>query len=197
MLNPTHQQSSAEGRGSIPRIAQQNGGVVLAEELRVQVDAFQLTADPKFCYLDPVRRHASARFLSGLYEGDGLCTLTGQLGIGKTTLLRHLAEQLTALDGVLLLCPTHVLACRTETTLADVLGACEAKLGLGESGAASAEGREAAAAAGRKQSLPGPPPRRRRSTRRRRAGSPRNPDRVAGGGASSSVDRPGRASEHP
>ena len=136
MLNPTHQQSSAEGRGSIPRIAQQNGGVVLAEELRVQADAFQLTVDPKFCYLDPVRRHAFARFLSGLYEGSGLCTLTGQLGIGKTTLLRYLAEQLTALDGVLLLCPTHVLACRTETTLADILGACEAKFGLGESGAA-------------------------------------------------------------
>jgi general secretion pathway protein A len=109
---------------------------VVAEELRVQDDAFQLTADPKFCYLDPARRHASARFLSGLYEGDGLFTLTGQLGIGKSTLLYHLGEQLTALDGVLSLCPTHVLACRTGTTLADVLGACEAKLGLGESGAA-------------------------------------------------------------
>ena len=109
---------------------------MLAEELRVQADAFQLTADPKFCYLDPVRRHASARFLSGLYEGDGLFTLTGQIGIGKTTLLRHLAEQLTALDGILPLSPTHVLACRTGTTLADVLGACEAKLGLGQSRAA-------------------------------------------------------------
>jgi type II secretory pathway predicted ATPase ExeA len=105
---------------------------VVAEELRVQDDAFQLTADPKFCYLDPARRHASARFLSGLYEGDGLFTLTGQLGIGKSTLLCHLGEQLTALDGVLSLCPTHALACRTGTTLADVLGA----LGLGESGAA-------------------------------------------------------------
>ena len=113
------------------------GDVVLTEGLRVQNDAFQPMADSKFCYLDPVRRHASAYFLSGLYEGDVLFTLTGQIGIGKTTLLRHLAEQLTALDGVLLLCPTHVLACRTEITLADVLGACEAKLGLGESGAAS------------------------------------------------------------
>ena len=74
--------------------------------------------------------------MSGLYEGDGLFTLTGQIGIGKTTLLRHLAEQLTALDGVLPLSPTHVLACRTGTTLADVLGACEAKLGLGQSRAA-------------------------------------------------------------
>ena len=113
------------------------GDVVLMEGLRVQNDAFQPMADSKFCYLDPARWHASARFLSGLYEGYGLCTLTGQLGIGKTTLLRYLAEQLTALDGVLLLCPTHVLACRTEITLADVLGVCEAKLGLGESGAAS------------------------------------------------------------
>jgi type II secretory pathway predicted ATPase ExeA len=110
--------------------------VLLTEELRVQIDAFQAIADSKFCYLDPVRRHASARFLSGLYEGDGLCSLTGQLGIGKTTLLRHLAEQLATLDGALILCPTHVLACRTETTLADVFGSCEAKLGWGESGTA-------------------------------------------------------------
>jgi type II secretory pathway predicted ATPase ExeA len=109
---------------------------MLSGKLRVQADAFQLTADHKFCYLDPVRRHASARFLSGIYEGDGLFTLTGQAGIGKTTFLRHLAEQLTALDGVLPLCPTHVLACRTGTTLADVLDACAAKLGLGEAGAA-------------------------------------------------------------
>jgi type II secretory pathway predicted ATPase ExeA len=122
----------------MPPIAQQeHNGVMLVKRQRVQNDAFQLTADPKFCYLDPARRHASARFLSSLYEGDGLYTLTGQSGIGKSTLLRHLAEQLAALGGVLLLCPTHVLACRTETTLADVLGACEAKLGLGEWGAAS------------------------------------------------------------
>jgi len=51
--------------------------------------------------------------------------------------LRHLAEQLIALDRVLLLCPVHVLACRTRTTLADVLGACEANLGSGEWRAAS------------------------------------------------------------
>jgi type II secretory pathway predicted ATPase ExeA len=121
-----------------PPIAQQeDNGVMLVKEQKVQDDAFQLTADPKFCYLDPARRHASARFLASLYEGDGLYTLTGQSGIGKTTLLRHLAEQLTALDGVLPLCPRHVVACRTGTTLAEVLGACEAKLGLGEWGAVS------------------------------------------------------------
>jgi general secretion pathway protein A len=108
--------------------------VLLTEQLRVQSDAFQAIADSKFCYLDPVRRHASARFLSRLYEGDGLCSLTGQLGIGKTTLLRHLAEQLATLDGALILCPTHVMACRTETTLADVFGSCE--LGWDESGTA-------------------------------------------------------------
>src|SRR5512132_2631745 len=128
------------GRGARvvhPRVAQQDNDAGLIKEERVKVDAFRLTADHKFCYLDPARRHTSASFLSKLYEGDGLCTLTGQPGIGKTTLLRHLAEQLTALDGVLLLCPIHVLACRTGTTLADVLGACDVKLGLGERGAVS------------------------------------------------------------
>jgi general secretion pathway protein A len=118
-------------------MAQQDDVVVSAKEPRVHDDAFQRTPDPKFCYLDPARRHVSAHVLSRLCEGDGLCTLTGQPGIGKTTLLHHLAEQLLALDRVLLLCPVHVLTCRTRTTLADVLGACEANLGLGEWGATS------------------------------------------------------------
>ncbi len=109
------------------------GGILLAEHLRNQEEPFQLTADPKFCYLDPARRHASARLLSGLYAGDGLFTLTGRAGIGKSILLRHLSEQLNGLDVVYPLTPMQVFACRTETMLADVFGACESRLRLGES----------------------------------------------------------------
>ena len=112
------------------------GDVMLAEDLQIQEDAFQQTAHSKFCYLDPLRRHAFGRLLSGLYEGDGLFLLTGRAGIGKTMLLRHLSEQLKALDGVLPLCPMQVFACRTGTTLVDVFGACETRLGLGQSAAA-------------------------------------------------------------
>ena len=93
-------------------------------------------ADPKFCYLDPARRHASARLISGLYAGDGLFTLTGRAGIGKSILLRHLSEQLNGLDVVYPLTGLLVFSCRTSTALGDVLGACEARLGLGEATAA-------------------------------------------------------------
>jgi type II secretory pathway predicted ATPase ExeA len=112
------------------------GGTVLAENLRNREDPFQLTADPKFCYLDPARRHASARLLSGLYAGDGLFTLTGRAGIGKSILLRHLSEQLNGLDVVYPLTGLLVFSCRTGTALGDILGACESRLGLGESIAA-------------------------------------------------------------
>jgi general secretion pathway protein A len=109
---------------------------MLAEDLQIQADAFQEAANSKFCYLDPPRRHAFGRLLSGLYEGDGLFLLTGRAGIGKTVLLHHLSEQLKALDGVLPLYPMQVFACRSGTTLADVFGACESRLGLGESATA-------------------------------------------------------------
>jgi len=109
---------------------------MLAEDLQIQEDAFQEAANSKFCYLDPPRRHAFGRLLSGLYEGDGLFLLTGRAGIGKTVLLHHLSEQLKALDGVLPLYPMQVFACRSGTTLADVFGACQSRLGLGESATA-------------------------------------------------------------
>ena len=112
------------------------GDVMLAEDLQIPDDAFLDTADPRFCYLDPLRRHVSGRLLSGLYEGDGLFLLPGRAGIGKTVLLRHLSEQLKALDGVLPLCSTQVFACRSGTTLADLFAACETRLGLGQSAAA-------------------------------------------------------------
>src|SRR5512144_2267540 len=130
------QQSSRRGRGGLSPMSPRADDVMLAEDLQIQEDAFQEAANSKFCYLDPPRRHAFGRLLSGLYEGDGLFLLTGRAGIGKTVLLHHLSEQLKALDGVLPLCPMQVFACRSGTTLADVFGACESRLGLGESATA-------------------------------------------------------------
>ena len=113
----------------------QVGDLMLAKDLHITEDAFDETADSKFCYLDQLRRHVFGRLLSGLYQGDGLFLLTGRGGIGKTMLLRHVSEQLHALDGLLLLCPDQVFACRAGITIADVFGACEARLGLGQSAA--------------------------------------------------------------
>ena len=53
-------------------------------------DPFRISSDPRLAHFDAPRRRVTARLLSGLYQGEGLFLLTGEDGIGKTTLLRHL-----------------------------------------------------------------------------------------------------------
>ncbi|QLH39735.1 MAG: AAA family ATPase [Defluviicoccus sp.] len=59
------------------------------------------------------------------------CFLTGEAGIGKSTLLCHLHRQMAGLDGVVLLSPSEPLPCRRAMTLAQILQACETSLQLG------------------------------------------------------------------
>jgi general secretion pathway protein A len=57
---------------------------------------FNPTPDPKFLYLTPAHREALAQLVYGVREHKGFIVLTGEVGTGKTTLLRTL---LTRLDG--------------------------------------------------------------------------------------------------
>src|SRR5262252_7348150 len=57
---------------------------------------FNPTPDPRFLYASPGHREALAQLLYGVREGKGFILLTGEIGTGKTTLLRTL---LTRLDG--------------------------------------------------------------------------------------------------
>ncbi len=57
---------------------------------------FNPTPDPRFLYLTPGHREALAQLLYGVQEHKGFLVLTGEVGTGKTTLLRTL---LTRLDG--------------------------------------------------------------------------------------------------
>jgi general secretion pathway protein A len=57
---------------------------------------FNPTPDPKFLYLTPGHREGLAQLLYGVREHRGFIVLTGEVGTGKTTLLRTL---LTRLDG--------------------------------------------------------------------------------------------------
>jgi general secretion pathway protein A len=49
---------------------------------------FQLTADPRFLFLDPGHREALATLRYGLTSSLGITLVLGQAGTGKTTLLR-------------------------------------------------------------------------------------------------------------
>lgn len=55
---------------------------------------FNPTPDPKFLYLTPGHREALAQLLYGVEEKKGFIVLTGQVGTGKTTLLRSLLQRL-------------------------------------------------------------------------------------------------------
>jgi len=55
---------------------------------------FRATPDPAFFYSNPVYREAYATLLYGVLQRKGFIALTGEVGTGKTTLLRRLMDQL-------------------------------------------------------------------------------------------------------
>jgi type II secretory pathway predicted ATPase ExeA len=55
---------------------------------------FGLTPDPSFLYLTPGHREALAQLTYGIQEKKGFIVLTGEVGTGKTTLLRALLTRL-------------------------------------------------------------------------------------------------------
>lgn len=55
---------------------------------------FTITPNPHFVFLSSIHREAYARLLYGVDSHAGFITLTGEVGTGKTTLLRTLLTQL-------------------------------------------------------------------------------------------------------
>jgi type II secretory pathway predicted ATPase ExeA len=55
---------------------------------------FSATPDPRFFYTNPVYQEAYAILLCGIRERKGFIVLTGEVGTGKTTLLRRLMDNL-------------------------------------------------------------------------------------------------------
>lgn len=55
---------------------------------------FNVTPDPRYFYTNPVYQEAYANLLYGIQERKGFIVLAGEVGTGKTTLLRRLMSQL-------------------------------------------------------------------------------------------------------
>jgi type II secretory pathway predicted ATPase ExeA len=55
---------------------------------------FELTPDPKFLFLTPGHREALAQLTYGVQEQKGFMLISGEVGTGKTTLLRTLVHRL-------------------------------------------------------------------------------------------------------
>ena len=55
---------------------------------------FAITPDPRYLYMSARHTDALAHLLYGISESGGFIQLTGEVGTGKTTLIRSVLEQL-------------------------------------------------------------------------------------------------------
>src|SRR5262245_19025212 len=55
-----------------------------------------MTPDPRYLYMSARHADALAHLIYGISESGGVIQLTGEVGTGKTTLIRSLLEQLPA-----------------------------------------------------------------------------------------------------
>ena len=61
---------------------------------RLRESPFNVTPDPRFLYMGPSYRDGLAYLKYGIREKKGFLVLTGEVGTGKTTLIRALAQEL-------------------------------------------------------------------------------------------------------
>ncbi|MEJ2513708.1 MAG: AAA family ATPase [Gammaproteobacteria bacterium] len=82
---------------------------------------FSITPDPRYLYLS--RRHAEAlaHLIYGVTESGGFIQLTGEVGTGKTTIVRSLLEQLPAHAEVALVLNPRLSAQEFLLTICDEL----------------------------------------------------------------------------
>ncbi len=71
---------------------------------------FQLSPDPAFYYESRVHKRAYAYLEYGLYQGEGFIVITGEVGAGKTTVVRNLLAHLD---------PSRVIAAHLVSTQLD------------------------------------------------------------------------------
>jgi general secretion pathway protein A len=97
----------------VPALFDDRGGYVPMYEAfyRLGGPPFRLTPDPRYLYLSAQHREALGHLLFGIREGSGFIAVTGDIGTGKTTLLRTLMRELE---------PGTVVAYIFNPTLSDV-----------------------------------------------------------------------------
>jgi general secretion pathway protein A len=57
-------------------------------------EPFHVTPDPEFFYLSPTHKEALASIIYGVTAGKGFIVITGEVGVGKTTVLRSYLERI-------------------------------------------------------------------------------------------------------
>ncbi len=74
------------------------------EYYRLNKKPFHVTPDPEFLYLSPSHREALASIVYGVEQKKGIIEITGEVGTGKTTILRSYLEQADPRTGEDRLC---------------------------------------------------------------------------------------------
>lgn len=62
------------------------------EFFKFRKNPFHITPDPDFLFLSPSHKEASASILYGIEQRKGFIAITGEVGVGKTTILRSYLE---------------------------------------------------------------------------------------------------------
>ena len=69
---------------------------------------FQITPNPDYLYLSPIHENALTYLEYGLMENVGFILLTGEVGAGKTTLVRYLLSQFESEKEIAVIFNTNV-----------------------------------------------------------------------------------------
>lgn len=69
---------------------------------------FQIVPNPSYLYMSPVHENALTYLEYGLMENVGFILLTGKVGTGKTTLVRHIMNQFEDEKEIAVIFNTHV-----------------------------------------------------------------------------------------
>ncbi|MGQ9750054.1 AAA family ATPase [Desulfosoma sp.] len=60
---------------------------------KFRAEPFHITPDPDFLYLSPSHKEALAAIIYGVQQRKGFITITGEVGLGKTTIVRSYLER--------------------------------------------------------------------------------------------------------
>ncbi len=85
---------------------------------------FQLTPDPRFYFSSRTHKKAMAYLTYGMNQGEGFIIITGDVGTGKTTLVRHLFETLDRNEYI------AAMIVSTQLSAEDLLRSVVAAFGL-------------------------------------------------------------------
>jgi general secretion pathway protein A len=83
---------------------------VYTEFFGLREKPFSITPDPRYLYMSARHADALAHLIYGISESGGFIQLTGEVGTGKTTLIRSLLEQLPDKAEIALILNPHLSA---------------------------------------------------------------------------------------